>query len=263
MFRRPKKQVRPRVIMTEGAGDDQEDEDMDYQEVKPGNNSSKSKSLGEGVAPKKPTLLSFDEELEEEEVFKVKKSSVSRRLIKERKKKETKLKKAEEQSPISKTLDPVQEEESILKVKNFVRILSGREAEAVDMESGSEEENETQMRFKPRPTADAVSEVLRRTLEQEKIPDANLIHEIRKKRQMARDTGGAAVPFVAVDDSVRFKPNKSRLIREDDNDQSEDDDEKRIDFTIDSTKIDKERRREAFHAAQDQGALTLLGCIMN
>jgi len=257
MFRRPKKPIRPKVIMTEADGE--EDEDMDYQEVRVTNNNpapmrSKIPSGDPPKPPKKSTLLSFDEDVEEEEVFKVKKSSVSRRLMKERKK-DTKSNKPEgsfvlsTSSAVPKSITG-DEDVSILKVTNFVRILTGREAEAVDMESGSEDD-ETQMKFKPRPPADAVSEVLRRTLEQEQIPDANLIHEIRKKRQMARD--GGTVPFIPVDDSVKYKPSKSRLIREDENDQSEDDDEKRIDFTIDSTQVDKERRREAFDAAQDQG----------
>jgi len=40
-------------------------------------------------------------------------------------------------------------------------------------------------------------------------------------------------------------------VREDDHDQSED--EERIDFTVDSSRIDRERRIEVFNAARDEG----------
>jgi len=58
----------------------------------------------------------------------------------------------------------------------------------------------------------------------------------------------------------------SRLIREDEEDHELTDDEhgevargenKRIDFTVDTTARDQERRREAFFAAQDQGLFKL------
>lgn len=50
----------------------------------------------------------------------------------------------------------------------------------------------------------------------------------------------------------RVREEKSRLVREDDNDQS--DDEDRIDFSTatNAAKIDREKRREAFNAAQDE-----------
>ena len=41
------------------------------------------------------------------------------------------------------------------------------------------------------------------------IPDANLIHAIRKRRQLAREQGD----FIALDDTVRATDDKSRLIR--------------------------------------------------
>lgn len=50
----------------------------------------------------------------------------------------------------------------------------------------------------------------------------------------------------------RIKEEKSRLVREDENDQSEDDE--RIDFSTatNSAKIDREKRLEAFNAARDE-----------
>ena len=41
------------------------------------------------------------------------------------------------------------------------------------------------------------------------IPDAKMIHEARKRRQMARELGD----FVPVDDTVKVEKSSSRLIR--------------------------------------------------
>ena len=41
------------------------------------------------------------------------------------------------------------------------------------------------------------------------IPDANMIHLIRKKRQQARDYGD----FIPLDDTERVENSKSRLVR--------------------------------------------------
>jgi len=42
------------------------------------------------------------------------------------------------------------------------------------------------------------------------IPDANMIHLARKRRQMAREM---VDEFIAVDDTVRYEKKSSRLIR--------------------------------------------------
>ncbi|KAI8498517.1 PAX3- and PAX7-binding protein 1 [Branchiostoma belcheri] len=59
------------------------------------------------------------------------------------------------------------------------------------------------------------------------IPDAATIHAARKRRQMMREMGGE--DFIPVDDTQRFQGEKSRLVREDENDRS-DSEEERIDF---------------------------------
>ena len=41
------------------------------------------------------------------------------------------------------------------------------------------------------------------------IPDAKMIHEARKRRQMARELGD----FVPIDDTVKVEKSSSRLIR--------------------------------------------------
>ncbi|CAL8099261.1 unnamed protein product [Orchesella dallaii] len=302
-FRRPKKPVRPRLVMI---GNDEEDEDMDDEpsivsvvaqpQVTTGSSSSSSSTISSGngsqsqsvssgkslkqekLAPssesskKAATLLSFDDELDGDdgEVFKVKKSSVSRRLMKQRDREKKEVKSGGKGSKDREGGVPANSEEyqktkfqietftEDIKITNSntkkgrespeLRILNGREAEAVDMESSDEEEDEN-VRFR-RPTTSAIQEELRRVLQQGQIPDAKLIHEARKRKQMARQMGGAE--FVPVESVTRLREDKSRLVREDDNDQSEDED--RIDFSTatNAARIDREKRREAFNAARDE-----------
>lgn len=243
-FRRPKKPVRPRVVMI---GNDEEDEDMDDEQtvtvIEPvadveisspsvGNGSqnshvtkSKSDKRGSSESSKKhSTLLSFDEELEGDdgEIFKVKKSSTSRRLMKQRdkEKKDSKTSTREQikdnslpghsSTETQKKKFQLESYTTDIKITNsknessspVLRILNGREAEAVHMESSDEEEEEENVRFR-RPTASsAIQEELRRVLEQGQIPDAKLIHEARKRKQMARQQGGTE--FIPVENVARY-----------------------------------------------------------
>ena len=64
------------------------------------------------------------------------------------------------------------------------------------------------------------------------IPDAAMIHMARKRRQLAREQGD---DFLPLEDTDKVEKNKSRLVREDDNDRSdEDEDDDRIDFAVNS-----------------------------
>lgn len=249
-FRRPKKPVRPRLVMIGNEGDD---EDMDDEpsivtstptapppvhQQPSGNNSSgpengssssipgKSSSKGKtkpasssSESKKANTLLSFDDELEGEEgeVFKVKKSSVSRRLMKQRgrEKKESKVAPKEEKdsaASLQKTKFQIETFTADIKLKDskekrsspVLRILNGREAEAVHMESSDDEDEDDDggnVRFR-RPAHSEIQEELRRVLQQGQIPDAKLIHEARKRKQMARQMGGTE--FIPVDNVNRL-----------------------------------------------------------
>ncbi|XP_041462279.1 PAX3- and PAX7-binding protein 1-like isoform X1 [Lytechinus variegatus] len=76
------------------------------------------------------------------------------------------------------------------------------------------------------------------------IPNANLIHAARKRRQMARERGD----FIPVDDTQRFQSETSRLVRDDDNDQSgSDSDEGRMGFTV-KQQTSRQRVQEALNA---------------
>lgn len=126
----------------------------------------------------------------------------------------------------------------VVKNSEAPRILNGRAALCAgrdDMSSEEEEENITMHKFSH---PDSVKIIL----ESGKIPDAAMIHAARKRRQRAREQGD----FVPVEDVP--EKDKGRLIREDD-----ESDEERIDMTVNLTARDRDKRREQFFAAQDEG----------
>jgi len=260
-FRRPKKPVRPRVVMLAG---DSDEEDMDDTPapppipVPPSNNGPSVTSIlktkvkeekrpavkmnfGDDEDSRgfsggaKGSLLSFDDDLEGDdgEVFKIKKSSTSRRLMKQREREKKDSSKGVSSSLSKKleeskskfqnqvegfteqiTIKTKHNEERSIKIKtenSSIKILNGREAEAVNMEYEDDDEEEEeiedsrQIRFR-RPGAGggaAIHDAVRRALEQGQIPDANLIHEARKRKQLAREQG-TTQDFVPVENTDRY-----------------------------------------------------------
>ncbi|XP_078700260.1 PAX3- and PAX7-binding protein 1-like isoform X2 [Branchiostoma floridae x Branchiostoma belcheri] len=171
---------------------------------------------------KAPSLLSFDEEEGcETEMFRVKKSSHSKRVANKlkkewkeeqmRKEKEEKEKKVNTQVSLGEyTSEKLQ---SLRDAQNtLVSLDNGQEKKEKEEEAG--EEGKKEEKFKPSIRAGV-------------IPDAATIHAARKRRQMMREMGGE--DFIPVDDTQRFQGEKSRLVREDENDRS-DSEEERIDF---------------------------------
>ena len=172
-------------------------------------------------APK--TLLSFDHGEEESgEVFKVKKSKESRRLSKQRVK--AKKTKDNDSGGEGKPLSPAAEiegenDEKLESLREELSNLGGDD----DTEDGPENEAESVVQndgiiFKPLRSVNKSSSSFQ-------IPDAAAIHAARKRREMARQMGSE---FIPVDDTDRYSgkfemADKSRLIREDDNDNSDDD----------------------------------------
>nr|XP_003219082.2 PREDICTED: PAX3- and PAX7-binding protein 1 [Anolis carolinensis] len=165
-------------------------------------------------------LLSFqDEEEETEEVFKVKKSSYSKKIVKLLKKEyKEDLEKCKTRPETNSSVD-VEQSADKGQAKDAVQedgvAISEQGEEEMEVESEKEEEKSK--------AAGAFSSALSslNVLRPGEIPDAAFIHAARKKRQMARELGD----FLPLDND----PGKGRLIREDDNDASddEDDDEKR------------------------------------
>uniref|UniRef100_A0A2K5PS31 PAX3 and PAX7 binding protein 1 n=1 Tax=Cebus imitator TaxID=2715852 RepID=A0A2K5PS31_CEBIM len=189
--------------------------------AEPGNGLKPRKRPRENKEVPRASLLSFqDEEEENEEVFKVKKSSYSKKIVKLLKKE---YKEDLEKSKIKTELNSSAESEQPLDKTGHVKdtnqedgvIISEHGEDEMDMESEKEEE-------KPK-AGGAFSNALSslNVLRPGEIPDAAFIHAARKKRQMARELGD----FTPHDN----EPGKGRLVREDENDASddEDDDEKR------------------------------------
>lgn len=82
----------------------------------------------------------------------------------------------------------------------------------------------------------------KKLLRRGEIPDALTIHQIRKQRQLARDAGD----FLPLDDTVSYENKSSRLVRDDDNDKSDEDEEERVDFSSNQAAVDRQRIKDNF-----------------
>jgi GC-rich sequence DNA-binding factor len=155
LFKKPKKNLRQRT-----ATSDEEDGDNHTQSIKvdsvpssvSGNNkpSGKPPKAASLEIKKKTSILSFQEDLEEDEgveTFQIKKSSQSRRIAK-RMERDRKLKEQEQKTMVKASVEVLQEEKQTQpedqppkpeQPKNL--ILSGREAEMAGYRSDSEEES--------------------------------------------------------------------------------------------------------------------------
>jgi GC-rich sequence DNA-binding factor len=202
-----------------------DDEDEDNIEVEETVSEQKSEEKIEqkpkkSSKPAPKTLLSFDHgEEDNSEVFKVKKSKESRRLSKQRvKAKKTKENEPEEQEAVN--------DEKLESLREELSNLGGEDDDIEGTENGGEKVVQSDgIIFKPlRANPNKGSSF--------QIPDAAAIHAARKRREMARQMGS---DFVPVDDTDRYSgrfetTDKSRLIREDDNDNSDEDPDEPLGF---------------------------------
>ncbi|XP_011870465.1 PREDICTED: PAX3- and PAX7-binding protein 1 [Vollenhovia emeryi] len=250
LFNKPKRNIRRRPFNDE---DEDNENRMEVEDALP------TKVKTKKDKPKQ-TRLSFGEELEQGddgEVFIVKKSSRSKKLMKQldherrKKKGEEKMQVDTEQANKSikqeKDLE-IKTDDLVVKIKNTgPLILNGRAALAAgkdDYTSGEEEDEPCSHKF--RKNTDK-AETVKILLESGCIPDAAMIHAARKRRQKARELGTDYIPIEEQSDDK----GKSRLIREEDHDRSDDDDSQdRLDMTVNTEARDKEKRREAFLASQ-------------
>ncbi|XP_069986549.1 PAX3- and PAX7-binding protein 1 [Penaeus vannamei] len=219
----------------------------------------------EKLEPKKQSVLSFEDELEADDgiVFQEKKSSLSYKLRKEMKK-ERKEKRREEKE---KQRQAEGKEKSREKDKNGgstvseldelgIIIVNGREAEAIAAKPGDSDEEDPEIagkhKFRSKKSRTPQSlDPWKKILQSGQIPDANMIHAIRKQRQQARERGD----MIPLDDTVRVEESKGRLVRDDDNDRSDDDEgDSRMDFSVNQQARDRQQRKEAFDAAQEGGS---------
>ncbi|KAB0798165.1 hypothetical protein PPYR_09158 [Photinus pyralis] len=244
LFRKPKKSIQRRVFSER----DDDDELMDVEESFSTEREHKKKDKSKHV-PKKQPLLSFETE-EEGEVFQVKKSSHSKRVMrlfeKERQKKKEPKPEKEEIKSVKEPVTEIVTDDLVLKVNSNHKpktpspplILSGRDALCAGKDDlSSDEEDSARHRFsKP--------DKVKILLESGVIPDAAMIHAARKRRQRARELGGEFVPL------EEEEPEGSGRMHREDN-QDEVSDEERIDMDANPEVRDQERRREQFLAAQE------------
>ncbi|XP_053601027.1 PAX3- and PAX7-binding protein 1 [Plodia interpunctella] len=212
LFRKPKKIHQRRMFTAD------DDEDGDPEPPPPPVISHKKEN--KPIKPTNTPLLSFADEEEEGEEFKVKKSSQSKRLAKRREKEREKRRppdgdsnKYDNNGDEDKPNDIDQSDKPKPKKKVTLEglILSGREALAADgagdlsEDSANEEEEDSRGFHQYR--ADSVRAAL--AVAPGLIPDAALIHAARKTRQQARELGD----FVPIQNEP--STGGSRLIRED------------------------------------------------
>ncbi|XP_075053266.1 PAX3- and PAX7-binding protein 1 [Mixophyes fleayi] len=175
-------------------------------------------SLSGPVTTKAASLLSFQDDVDEEDVFKVKKSTYSKKIAKLLKKEYREdLEKVKPRTDVFFGLDGDQSSRNAgRKDGSQEELAAGSDLGEEEMEVESEKEEE-----KPKAGSFTNSISSLNVLRPGEIPDAAFIHAARKKRQMARELGD--IPSIDTDGG------KSRLVREDENDASddEDDDEKR------------------------------------
>ena len=158
----------------------------------------------------------------------VKKSSHSKRVYKQLKK-ETKR---EREDRLRQEKEARQQCESDVKTDQAQSIsmdVSGESGSDSDQhpsipapESNSEDEDDEPKHTYNKPT---FTDILRSGV----IPDANMIHMARKRRQAARDRGDE---FIPLNEGSREETPNSRLVRDDDNDKSDDDEEERVSFQV-------------------------------
>uniref|UniRef100_A0A673APZ9 PAX3 and PAX7 binding protein 1 n=1 Tax=Sphaeramia orbicularis TaxID=375764 RepID=A0A673APZ9_9TELE len=165
----------------------------------------KSKEPATVPGPTKASLLSFDDDEEGPEVFRVKKSNHSKKIVKQLKK--------EYKEDLERT-GSIKQEIKTGEVTSRAGSEQGEEEMEVD---SADESNSTAATF------NALSSLS--SLRPGEIPDAAFIHAARKRRQMARELGGDT-PLVETETP------KKRLVREEqDVSDDEDEEEKRIRFS--------------------------------
>lgn len=193
----------------------------------------KSKEIPIVPAPTKASLLSFDDDEDESEVFRVKKSNHSKKIVKQLKKE---YKEDLEKSGTVRQDVKSEATQPAISIKEEVTSRAGSEQGEEEMEVDSADEQEEEAKGQ---SSQAPSQVSKSTnagatfntlsslgsLKPGEIPDAAFIHAARKRRQLARELGGDA-PLVETETP------KKRMVGEDqDASDDEDEEEKRIRFS--------------------------------
>lgn len=206
------------------------------------------------------TKLSFVQDDEAEEEFKVKRSNSSLKALKqlERKKKEArKLSKQNEllnqTKSVRKLMETNKESLEDTKSMSFQQQTGVINLDEVDVED--EEGNDDYLKFKkPSARSDGT------------IPDNKTIEMLKRQRFLAKDSGDEYISLASgrsssKEDYMSSENSNSRLIREDpsdkeaiciDSDGEGELDEDRVNFYSDKSNLQKERIKEAFFNAQNE-----------
>uniref|UniRef100_A0A1A8DVH5 PAX3 and PAX7 binding protein 1 n=2 Tax=Nothobranchius kadleci TaxID=1051664 RepID=A0A1A8DVH5_NOTKA len=189
----------------------------------------KCKDVAPAPLPTKASLLSFDEDEEGSEVFRVKKPNHSKKIVKQLKKEYKED--LERCGTVKHDTKPDIQSHPLASIKEEVlsRANSEHGEEEMEVDSADELDEETrsqagQVKGK---NAGATFNTLSSlgSLKPGEIPDAAFIHAARKRRQLARELGGET-PL------VETETQNKRLAQEDqDASDDEDEDEKRIRFS--------------------------------
>ncbi|KAM6986286.1 PAX3- and PAX7-binding protein 1 [Aplochiton taeniatus] len=202
----------------------------------------------------KGSLLSFDDEEDGPEVFRVKKSNYSKKIVKQLKK--------EYKEDLEKSGSVKHESNTdacvlpMAAIKEEITTSGGgseQGEEEMEVDSSEEQQQQQQQQLKQMEEQKSQSQAIRNsssagsfntlsqlsTLRPGEIPDAAFIHAARKRRQQAREQGGEP-PL------VETEAPKKRQVREEDQDGSEDEDEddKRINFSAVRTKSQRQKIAE-------------------
>ncbi|TWW74671.1 PAX3- and PAX7-binding protein 1 GC-rich sequence DNA-binding factor 1 [Takifugu flavidus] len=200
----------------------------------------KDKKVKEAVTvpgPTKASLLSFDDDEEGSEVFRVKKSNHSKKIVKQLKR--------EYKEDLEKCGSVKQDSKSDFQAYSVVPVKDeasckvgsdhGEEEMEVDSTDEQEQGGKTQIgKSKSAATFNTLSSLS--SLRPGEIPDAAFIHAARKRRQLARELGGDA-PLVETEVS-------NKHLVEEDQDASDDEDEKRISFSGVKNKTQRQKIAE-------------------
>ncbi|XP_040006797.1 PAX3- and PAX7-binding protein 1 isoform X2 [Xiphias gladius] len=202
--------------------------------VRPVKREKKGKDTATVPGPTKASLLSFNDEEEGSEVFRVKKSNHSKKIVKQLKKeyKEDLERSGYVKQEIKSDAPP----QPAVAIKEEVTSRAGSEHGEEEMEVDSADEQDEEARSQCGQANSQVSKSNNTgatfntlsslgSLRPGEIPDAAFIHAARKRRQLARELGGET-PLVETESP------KKRLVREDqDASDDEDEEEKRIRFS--------------------------------
>ncbi|KAG8450245.1 hypothetical protein GDO86_002771 [Hymenochirus boettgeri] len=193
--------------------------------VGPDNGLPRGKKDGNLIGSGSKGLLSFQDDDDEEEVFKVKKSNYSKKIVKQLKKEyKDDLEKTKPKSVtnISVDGDGIANKIFTPRVATQDELAASGNLGEEEMEVESEKEDD-----KPKGSSFTNPVSSLNLLRPGEIPDAAFIHAARKKRQMARELGDLP--------AIDGESGKGRLVREDENDASDDDDDdekRRIVFSV-------------------------------